>query len=162
MDAGRDVIPDDTAVDSFTELVKELEPRLRHALSATYGLDVGREATAEALAYGWEHWEQLRSMENPAGYLYKVGRTSGRRLGRRLAAFPQVDSQRWPWVEPALPEALQSLSERQRKVVVLLHSFVWTHAEVAELLQIARGSVQRHEERALRKLRAVLGVTRDA
>jgi RNA polymerase sigma-70 factor (ECF subfamily) len=160
--AWRDVIPDDTAVGSFTELVKDLEPRLRHALSTTYGLDVGREATAEALAYGWEHWEQLRMMENPAGYLYKVGRTKARRLGRKPAALPPVDSQRWPWVEPALPDALQSLSEKQRTVVVLLHSFGWTYAEVAELLQIARGSVQRHEERALRKLRAGLGVIQDA
>ncbi len=156
------MIPDDTAVDSFTELVKELEPRLRRALSAAFGLEVGREATADALAYGWEHWDQLRAMENPAGYLYKVGRTSGRRLGRRPAVFPRVDSQQWPWVEPALPGAVRSLSERQRTVVVLLHCFAWTHAEVSELLQIARGSVQRHEARALRRLRAALGVTRDA
>ena len=161
MDGRPDVIPDETAVDSFTRLVKELEPRLRHALSAAFGLDVGREATAEALAYGWEHWDRLRSMGNPAGYLYKVGQTSGRRLGRRPVVFPQVDSQHWPWVEPALPDALRSLSERQRTVIVLLHSFDWTYAAVAELLQISRGSVQRYEERALKKLRAALGVTSD-
>ena len=161
MDGRPDVIPDETAVDSFTRLVKELEPRLRHALSAAFGLDVGREATAEALAYGWEHWDRLRSMGNPAGYLYKVGQTSGRRLGRRPVVFPQVDAQQWPWVEPALPEALQSLSERQRTVIVLLHSFGWTYAEVAELLQISRGSVQRYEERALKKLRTAVGMTTD-
>jgi len=34
----------------------------------------GREVAQEALEYGWEHWERLRSMENPVGYLYKVGR----------------------------------------------------------------------------------------
>jgi RNA polymerase sigma factor (sigma-70 family) len=54
------------------------------------------------------------------------------------------------------------LSERQRTVVVLLHCFAWTYAEVAEVLQISRGSVQRHEERALRKLRDALGVSGDA
>ena len=159
MDGWREVIPDDSAVASFTRFVKEVEPKLRHALSATYGVDLGHEATAEALAYGWEHWEQVRTMENPGGYLYKVGRTSGRRFGRRAAAFPQVDTQQWPWVEPALPGAVQSLSEKQRTVVVLLHCFAWTYAEVAELLQITRGSVQRHEERALDKLQAALGVS---
>jgi hypothetical protein len=50
--------------DSFTVFVKELEPRLRHALIPSIGLDGANEATAEALAYGWEHWDRLREMEN--------------------------------------------------------------------------------------------------
>lgn len=156
------MIPDDVAVGSFEEFVKRTEPRLRHALSATHGLEAGREATADALAYGWEHWDRVGAMENPAGYLFRVGRSRARRLGRRPVLFPEVDTQRWPWVEPGLSEAVRSLSEKQRAVVVLLHCFDWTHSEVAELLGIARGSVQRHGERALRKLRAALGVGADA
>ena len=42
----------DTAVDAFTEFVRRLEPGLRRALTAAYGSDIGREAAAEALAYG--------------------------------------------------------------------------------------------------------------
>jgi RNA polymerase sigma-70 factor (ECF subfamily) len=151
-----------TAVGSFTEFVKNTEPRLRHALSAAYGLEVGRDATAEALAYGWEHWERVQDMENPAGYLFRIGKSRARSLGRGLGTFPQVDTVRWPWVEPGLPRAVDSLSQRQRTVVLLLHCFAWTYAEVADVLKISRGSVQRHEQRALRKLRNALGVRSDA
>ncbi len=151
-----------TTVGSFTEFFEMAEPRLRRGLSAMYGPEVGRDAAAEALEYGWEHWERVRGMEHPVGYLFRVGRSRARKLGRTLAVFPDVDAAHWPWVEPGLPGALATLSERQRTVVVLLHSFAWTHAEVADALRISRGSVQRHEQRALRKLRDSLGVSTDA
>jgi RNA polymerase sigma factor (sigma-70 family) len=61
-------------------------------------------------------------------------------------------------VEPGLPRALQRLSRRQRTAVVLIHGFQWTHAEVAGLLGVARGTVERHEQRALQRLRRDLGV----
>ena len=51
---------DQTKVDSFTEFVSEVEPRLRRALTAAFGSEVGREAAAEALVYGWEHWDRVR------------------------------------------------------------------------------------------------------
>ena len=151
------MVQDRTAVDAFTDFVTEVQPRLHRAFEATYGIDVGREATAEALAYGWEHWDRLQKMENPAGYLYRVGRSRARALRVPLRVFPEVETEQWPWVEPALPEALSRLPERQRTVVVLIHSFSWTHAEVAGLLGISRGAVQRHETRALAKLRIGLG-----
>ena len=68
---------------SFEEFVRGVEPRLHDALSAVLGNDTGREATAEALAYAWEHWPSLREMANPAGYLYVRGRDRGRRALRR-------------------------------------------------------------------------------
>jgi len=39
----------------FDGLVRDVEPGLRHALVAVYGQEQGRDATAEALAYAWEH-----------------------------------------------------------------------------------------------------------
>lgn len=53
----------------FDGLVHDVEPRLRHALVAVYGQEQGRDATVEALAYAWEHREEIKSMANPAGYL---------------------------------------------------------------------------------------------
>jgi len=150
---------DQAQVDSFTAFFRRLEPQVRRGLVATLGFQIGQEAAAAAMVYAWQHWDRVRVMENPAGYLYRVGCHSRprRRLPRPL--FPEVDEGRWPWVEPALPRALQRLSEHQRTVVILLHCFQWTHAEVADLLGIARGSVQEHEQRALRRLRRALGVT---
>ena len=57
-----------TTSDAFTEFVREAEPRLRRALVVTWGGDRGREATAEALAWAWEHWERVEELQNPAGH----------------------------------------------------------------------------------------------
>ncbi len=60
----------------FVAFVTDVEPRLRRALIATWGPDLGRDATAEALVYAWRHWGRVKALENPAGYLYRVGRNS--------------------------------------------------------------------------------------
>ncbi len=49
-------------VDSFTQFATANEAKLRHALIATCGGEVGREAAVEALAYGWEHWVVTSSL----------------------------------------------------------------------------------------------------
>jgi DNA-directed RNA polymerase specialized sigma24 family protein len=147
-------------VDSFTEFVVEVEPRLKHALVAAFGTEVGMEATHDALAIAWEHWDQIREKDNPAGYLFGIGRNRARRrLGRR-AVFPVPPTAREPWVEPALPRALRRLSERQRVAVLLLHGYDWTHAEVAELMGVSVSTVQQHAARGMAKLRRTIGVGR--
>jgi DNA-directed RNA polymerase specialized sigma24 family protein len=129
-------------------------------LSATLGLETGREAAAEALAYGWEHWERIREMENSIGYLYVVGRDRGRKMRRnRQVVFPDVIEDRIPWVEPGLPRALAALPERERVVVLLVHAYGWAMSEVAELLEVTKSTVQTHSERGVKKLRRKLGVS---
>lgn len=148
----------DTKAASFTEFFAAVQPRLRHALAAALGADVGVEAAQEALAWGWEHWDRLQAMDNPAGYLYRVGRSRSRRLRRRPVRLPAVQpSNPLPWVEPELPAALQLLSEKQRTAVLLVHSLGWTYAETAETLNISMGSVQTHAKRGLDRLRKALG-----
>jgi RNA polymerase sigma factor (sigma-70 family) len=98
-------------------------------------------------------------MENPAGYLYVLGRRHGHRTLRRRVALMPVDTARTPWIEPGLPAALASLSEQQRVVVILVHCFEWTLSEVAELLDLSKSTVQSHAERGLDRLRNRLGVT---
>jgi RNA polymerase sigma factor (sigma-70 family) len=150
-----------TAVESFEDFVRDNEPRLRAALSAMLGTEAGREATAEALAYGWEHWRRVAAMDNPAGYLYTVGRDRGLRSIRRskTVALMPVDQARSPWVEPQLPDALAALPERQRVVLMLHHCFQWTLSEVADFLELSKSSVQSHAERGLASLRKQMGVT---
>jgi RNA polymerase sigma-70 factor (ECF subfamily) len=149
---------DQALLDGFTEFFHAVEPRLRRGLVAAFGLQRGQEATAAAMEHAWQRWDRVRVMENAAGYLYRVGCHSLPRSRPDRMGFPEVDEGRWPWVEPGLPGALQRLSQRQRVVVLLLHCFEWSYAEVADLLGISRGSVQSHEERAMRKLRRALGV----
>ena len=151
-----------TGAGDFDVFVAENERVLRHSLSAALGSQLGYEAAAEALAYGWEHWDRISGMKNPAGYLYRFGRDRGRRqLGQSPPVFSVPATSTIPMVEPHLPHALSKLSERQRVAVVLVHSFGWSLSEVAHQLGIAKGTVQKHLERGLRTLREELGVTDD-
>jgi len=144
---------------TFAEFHARAEPKLRRALIARYGGEVGREAAAEALAYGWENWHRVRAMDNPIGYLYRVGQSRSRRLWPRRAVFETGPDPVLPRVEPGLPAALNKLSPRQRQAVVMVHGFEYTHQEVADLLGISRSSIQNHVERGLSKLRSELEVT---
>ena len=150
------------ADNEFTVFVKETEPRLSFALAAAYGVDVGRDSTADALAYAWEHWSEVQEMENPAGYLYRVGQSSARRYRRRGPLFPAVVPTVLPDVEPGLPAALSSLSEAQRTAVVLVHVLDWSEREAADLLGVDRSTVRRHRDRGITKLRASMEVDVDA
>ena len=142
----------------FVEFARRVEPGLRIALVAAHGADRGLEATNDALVHAWRHWDRVCTMENPAGYLYRVGRRAGR-LRRLAPSLPRATvGDHHPWVEPGLSDALSRLSMRQRQVVILMESYEWTHREVAELLGIGISSVQTHHERALARLRAALGV----
>lgn len=139
----------------FTAFVTDAEPRLRRALTALRGPVEGRDATAEALAWAWEHWDQVEAMENSVGYLYRVGSSRSRPL--RQTVTLEASTNQASLFEPALGPALARLSERQRSAVVLVHGFAWTHQEVAEALGISRSSVATYLRRALAHLRDDLG-----
>lgn len=150
---------DETRTTDFAEFVSASESGLRQSLTAALGPEVGRDAAAEALTYGWENWDRLESLDNPAGYLYRVGLNWGKkRFSRKSVVFQDVPESPRDWFEPGLPDALAGLSEKQRVVVYLVHGHDWSFSEVADLLEISKGSVQKHMERAMAKLRRQLKV----
>jgi DNA-directed RNA polymerase specialized sigma24 family protein len=102
-------------------------------------------------------------MDNPIGYLYRVGqsRTRPRRPVAPLRWEPPHVAGEHVF-EPGLLDAVGSLSEAQRVAVVLVHGYEWTLREVAELTGVTISTVQTHVERALAKLRAALEVVDDA
>jgi DNA-directed RNA polymerase specialized sigma24 family protein len=141
----------------FEAFVRIAEPRLSRALAAAYGFEDGRDATAEALAYAFEHWDRLQHIKNLPGYLFRVGQTRGRR--RRQPVLFAVPDESDHAFEPGLPAALASLTQRQRIAVVLVHGYGYTLREVAELTGIRLTTVQNHLNRGLARLRSTLGVT---
>lgn len=143
---------------AYAQFMESAEPRLRRAFIARYGGEVGREVTADALAYGWEHWNQLQGMRNPVGYLFRVGQSAARR--HRRAARPVIDRPAIddPQVEPGLAAGLDELSERQRTLVLLVHGFGYSIAEAAATTGISKASAQRHVERGIARLRTHLEV----
>ncbi len=99
-------------------------------------------------------------MDNPAGYLYRVGVSSFHplRAPRPLSEPPTWDE---PWVEPSLEAGLDTLSDMQRVAVVLHHSLGWTQEEISDLLEVSTSTIRNHIERGMAKLRSVLRVAID-
>lgn len=149
--------------EAFDGFVGEVEAGLRRALVAAYGMDVGNDAAMDALVWAWQHWPRVHGMENPGGYLFRVGQTSARRRFRRDAhsatlQFPRVVGDDKPEFEPALDRSLCELSSRQRAAVVLVHGYGYSLSEAAQLMGCSVSTVRNHNERALRRLRDALGV----
>lgn len=146
--------------DSFTDFARRELVRVRAGLIAAFGPELGSDAAAEAMAYGWEHWDRVREMQNPSGYLYRVGRSYAvRTLERqRRRKAPAATHPEPPWVEPRLQQVLRELPERQQAAVSLIHGYGLSLQDVADLWGVSRSTVQAHVSRAMEQLRSKLGV----
>jgi DNA-directed RNA polymerase specialized sigma24 family protein len=145
-------------VGSFEDFIAETEAKLRIALIATYGPLDGQTAAMDALSWAWEHWDRVQLMDNPVGYLYRVGQTAARR--QRGRPIP-IDSATFrdhgiPEINPELIPALARLSAQQRTAVMLVHAFGWSIRDVARMLELAPSTIQTHLERGLERLREQL------
>jgi DNA-directed RNA polymerase specialized sigma24 family protein len=140
----------------FEVFAADVRPRLVRAFVPSRGVDGAADAAAEALAYAFEHWDRVRGMENPAGYLYRVGQSRTR--VRQLLRLPVPESVGLPDVEPGLIPALLQLPETQRTAVWLVHACDWRYAEVAEAMETSISMVGNHVSRALEALRRALEV----
>jgi DNA-directed RNA polymerase specialized sigma24 family protein len=140
----------------FERFVADVEPQLRRALIARYGRERGREATAEALGWAWQHWSRLEQVRNPVAFLYRVGQSHTR--DRRLRVLVERPQESDPVFEPGLDAAIAALPDRQRVAVLLVHGAGWTHAEVAALLGVRVSTVQSYVERGRQRLRQLLKV----
>lgn len=150
----------------FTSFCTTVEPRLRRALVAAYGTDLGTDATADALAWAWEHFERVERMRNAPGYLWRVGQTSARRSVRRSSSWALHDgslpgTQMDLEFEPGLIDALADLSARQRTAVMLVHGHGYSLTEAASQMGCRPRTLRHHLDRGLSKLRRHLGVGND-
>ena len=165
MHTGREARGHGSREDSFTLFARDSQDPIRHALTAGFGVEVGRDAAEEALVHAWRHWDRVGAMRNPAGYVYRVGHRMAQKMSkasRRPVVVPPAPALNPAHVEPGLPGALAALSPKQRAVVVVVHGHGLSEREAAELLGISRSSVRRHAERAIAGLRRTMGVTLDA
>lgn len=145
----------DLSTADFESFVAAVEPRLRRALAGHLPLDVVPDAVGEALAYAWQHWDRVRDLDNPGGYLFRVAQSRTRRRREGVPTGP--DRGRLPDVEPGLGQALRSLTPQQRSVVWLVHACDWTYAETAAALGISPSAVGTHLGRGMAHLRDHLG-----
>lgn len=153
--------PTGARASSFEQFAATVGVRVRRALVATYGLDIGTEAAADAMALAWERWSSIEAMDNPAGYLYRVGQTKARphlrwRHRGGVFALPAADAAIAEDVLDAF-DALRNLKPAERAAVLLTKSYGFSYREVAELLGVSVDAVTNHVHRGLRRLRERLG-----
>jgi RNA polymerase sigma-70 factor (ECF subfamily) len=160
-DAGR---TDHEAADSFDELFRrEFPPITRTAYLVVGDWEVARELAQDAFVQALRHWEKVRTMESPGGWVRRVAirdavRTRARDTRRHalhLGAASESDVPPAPSVD--IRDALMALPPRQRAVVALHYLDDRPVAEIAELLGCSSGTVKTHLARARQALAARLG-----
>jgi DNA-directed RNA polymerase specialized sigma24 family protein len=138
--------------------------RVYRALVVTLGdPQLAREATDEAMTRTYANWTRVRGLDNPGGWVYRVGlnwATSWWRKRRRERALSKAVP---GWFvappDPAATAAGQALAELAlpyRAVVVCRILLDMSTAETAALLGVAEGTVKSRLARALAALRAAL------
>jgi RNA polymerase sigma-70 factor (ECF subfamily) len=150
-------------LDGFESFVADTGERVRRALVAFYGVEVGTEAAAEAMTVAWQRWDEIAAMENPGGYLFRIGQSRARphvRWRARRADFPSADpgSVSDDAAVLDLLRCMASLPHAQRACVLLVKSYGFAYREVADLLGITEAAVTNHVHRGLLRLRSMMEV----
>lgn len=148
---------------SFEQFYAEHRTPVARALALTLrDRELATEATDEAMARAYQRWDRVRTFDNPAGWVYRVGLNWSRSILRRIKRPAPI------WVaapgtapapvvqDPAIERALEALSVDQRAVVVCRLFLGHSEARTAELLGIRPGTVKSRLHRALDRLEPLL------
>jgi len=146
----------------FDEFVARFGNRLWQSLVPIAGPEAAWDASVDALIHGWNHWDRVRDMDNPEGYLYVIARRNALRMAQPRPILPMPEPIELPEVEPNLARALDELSEMQRQVVYLVEGFGWGLTDVSRMLGVSVSTVRNHLARGLARLRQRLKVEADA
>jgi RNA polymerase sigma-70 factor (ECF subfamily) len=148
-----------STVSTPDEFLAEARPILERALVARFGLRDGMDAAADAVEYAVANWARVSVMENPKGYLFKVGHSKATRAirrARRLTAFVGEPVTTDSPTDLDLQKALLRLPWELRVAVMLVHAHGHTYASAAEVLDIPVTTLTNHVQRGLTQLRKVV------
>jgi RNA polymerase sigma-70 factor (ECF subfamily) len=153
--------------EAFAAFYRADYANVARALSYTLGdVELGREATDEAMARAYARWTKIRDYESPAGWVYRVGLnwaySTRRRLLRSLPFHEHSNAAEPPISDPAIADALRRLDVKLRSVVVCRLLLDWSVEETAGALRIKPGTVKSRLHRGLASLERSLGHMRSA
>ena len=122
---------------------------------------LAEEATDEAMARAYERWHTVALLDNPGGWVYRVGlnwaRSVLRRTSRKRRAPDEAGySEPVETPDASLRRALEHLGVHHRAVVVCRYYLEWSEAETAHALGVKPGTVKSRLHRALRELQREL------
>lgn len=139
----------------------------------TQSQEMAEDIVQETFLRLWKNREQLDNIEHLSSYIFRMAQnqaiTSFKRMAmetmiiRQLLTGEKEFSPSTPETELALKEmealfrqAVDNLPPQQRKVYLLSREEGLKHEEIAERLQISRGTVKNHMIQLLRTLRSQL------
>lgn len=157
---------------AFGLLVERYQrPAYAAALSVTRKHEDAEDAAQEAFMVALERIDQCRNPDRFAGWFLTIVRNRARNLIRRQSLR---EGEEIPTTTPAdvpspveeterrelrrrLVDALNELPADRREVVILHDLEGWKHREIAERMDLPRGTVRSHLHYARRALREILG-----
>ena len=153
--------------EAFSGFYEENYTNVARALSYTLGdVDLGREATDEAMARAYARWTKIGAYDSPAGWVYRVGLnwaySTRRRVLRSLPFIDHASTTEPPISDPAIADALRRLDVKLRSVVVCRLLLDWSVEETADALRIKPGTVKSRLHRGLASLERSLGHMRSS
>lgn len=156
--------------DGFEEVFERLFTRAYHVAWRILGHSgEAEDVAAEALARTLDHWKKVRSMAAPQGWVVRVATNLAidafrrRRwvddrvvdlAGPEATAVPGDDTD----IRVDVHDLLRKLPQRQREVLTLRYLADLSEAETAAVLGIAQGTVKRHANRGISRMREVSAI----
>ncbi len=144
---------------TFVDFYRDQRVPVARALAVTLNeRALAEEAADEAMTRAYQHWKKVSGLDNPGGWVYRVGLNwACSFLRRRKRAEPPapghgVSEQPSP-AEPAVIAALKVLPVDQRAVVVCRYLLGFSERETAAALGIRPGTAKSRTARALSRLR---------
>ncbi len=126
---------------------------------------LAEELASEAIARAWADWAHVSTMENPTGWVFRVGFNLAASHWRRRAARRRIDDRQPPRDHAVhlrtaevlvMREAIAQLSEQQQRVVILRFYVQMSVQETADTLEVSTGTVKTQTSRAMARLRTML------
>jgi RNA polymerase sigma factor (sigma-70 family) len=117
-------------------------------------VDLASDAVDEALVRAYQRWDHVGRLDNPSGWVYRVGLNYARSRVRRLLRRPPATADRTEFTvaDPAIARAIDELSIEHRAVVVCRLLLGWSEAQTASALKIRPGTAKSRLHRATAQL----------
>ncbi|MDO8363419.1 MAG: sigma-70 family RNA polymerase sigma factor [Actinomycetota bacterium] len=151
---------------AFEAFYSSQRASVARALALTlHDSDLAADAADEAMARAFARWRTVQRLQNPSGWVYRVGLNWARSVLRRRNGprrrVHDIDEQIIEVRDQQLHRALLRLDLDRRAVVVCRYFLGMTEDEIAQSLDIRPGTVKSRLHRALRHLEDQLGYTRE-
>jgi RNA polymerase sigma-70 factor (ECF subfamily) len=123
--------------------------------------ELARDASAEGFARALQRWSKVSTYVNPSGWVYRVGLNwaRSRHRKRRRERVGAVAERAAPPESPRdveLIEAISQLTFDHRCIVVGRYYLDWSEAQLADVFDVAPGTVKSRLSRALAHLASLL------